>query len=148
MCVPILNEIHERIFELSCTQVKTFDSRMTFVWGYNEINTDRALAIFNTLRYIINLFNNALPFNEHEKMIKRQSFMWFKIYYFITLYNLPSGQMHLSGALPVTPNVRKKRPGLWPGPVVSCSSTRWLCSLPASVLRMRAHALFLFLFGA
>ena len=58
---------------------------------------------------------------------------------------LPSGQMHLSGALPVPPNVRKKHPE--PGPVVSCSFARWLCSLPAGVLRMLGHALFLFLFG-
>ena len=31
---------------------------------------------------------------------------------------------------------------------MSCSFTRWLCSLPASVLRMCTHAHFLFLFGA
>ena len=31
---------------------------------------------------------------------------------------------------------------------MSCSLARWLCSLPAGVLRMLANALFLFLFGA
>ena len=31
---------------------------------------------------------------------------------------------------------------------MSCSLARWLYSLPAGILRMRAHALSLFLFGA
>ena len=34
--------------------------------------------------------------------------------------------------------------GLWPGPVVSCSFARWLCSLPAGVLCMHACAFPLF----
>ena len=53
----------------------------------------------------------------------------------------------MSGALLVSPNVRKtSRAGLWAGPVASHSFARWLCSLPAGVLHMLAHAL-LFLFG-
>ena len=36
---------------------------------------------------------------------------------------------------------------LWPGPVVSCLLARWLYSLPAGALRVRAHAYFLLLFA-
>ena len=62
----------------------------TFVWEYNEIYTNRVLGVFNALRYIINLFSNALSFNENEKkMIRHKGFMWFKIYY-SCLMSLPS----------------------------------------------------------
>ena len=46
----------------------------TFLWGYNEIYTDRALGIFYALRYIINLFSYALPFIENEKNDKMSKF--------------------------------------------------------------------------
>ena len=47
--------------------------------------------------------------------------------------------MHLSGTLPVSPNVRKNilSWALAGRPVVSCSFARGLYSLPAGVLRMR-----------
>ena len=90
MCVPIFNEIHESVSELSFTQVKMFGSHVMevkpvysrlFIWRYMKYIQTELLGVFNALRYIINLLSNALPFNENEKMIKHRSFMWFKIYY-------------------------------------------------------------------
>ena len=79
MCVPSLNEIYRGIFELSCTQVKTFGSNVMEVKPvYPDLCSgdiikyiQTELLGFYTLTYIINIFTYALPFNENEKNDKR-----------------------------------------------------------------------------